>query len=81
MKKKVKVTSGELSIGFPKHQISEEEEILEMCIVRPGEILKRIKLPVDQTFFLHIVNHRKYPKNDEIIRIGKERLPEEVLEK
>lgn len=80
-KAKVKVTSGELSIGFPKHQISGEEEILEMCVVRPGEILKRIKLPVDQTFFLHIVNHRKYPKNDEIIRIGKERLPEEVLEK
>lgn len=80
-KAKVKVTAGELSIGFPKHQISGEEEILEMCIVRPGEILKRIKLPVDQTFFLHIVNHRKYPKNDEIIRIGKERLPEEVLEK
>ena len=80
-KTKVKVTSGELSIGFPKHQISGEEEILEMCIVRPGEILKRIKLPVDQTFFLHIVNHRKYPKNDDIIQIGKERLPEEVLEK
>lgn len=80
-KTKVKVSTGELSIGFPKHQISEKEEILEMCIVRPGEILKRIKLPVDQTFFLHLVNHRKYPKNDEIIRIGKERLPEKILEK
>lgn len=80
-KTKVKVTSGELSIGFPKHQISEEGEILEMCIVKPGKILKRISIPVDQTFFLHIVNHRKYPKNDEIIRIGKERLPEKILEK
>ena len=80
-KAKVKVTAGELSIGFPKHQISEEEEILEMCIVRPGKILKRISIPVDQTFFLHIVNHRKYPKNDEIIQIGKERLPEKILER
>ena len=46
-----------------------------------GDFEKRIKLPVDQTFFLHIVNHRKYPKNDEIIQIGKERLPEKILEK
>lgn len=46
-----------------------------------GDFEKRIKLPVDQTFFLHLTNNRKYLKNDEIIRIGKERLPEKILEK
>ena len=56
-----------------------------MCVVRPGKILKRISIPVNQTFFLRIVNHRKYDhrkyqKNEEIIRIGKERLPEKIIE-
>lgn len=71
----VHVTSGEVSVGFPHHEIDESGESFQMAVVSPGKVWARIDIPIDPTYFLYLVHNRKYPKNEELLAIAEEKLP------